>query len=604
MLKQFFYMSRPHKFLLIIFFISLYSCKQSPHRINEPGKETVLRLEPGKNNPRNSEGDFIRLKDGRILFVYTHFTGGQGDDASAFLAGRYSTDNGKSWSKEDVPVLPNEGKQNIMSVSLLRLHNGKIALFYLRKNSESDCIPLMRVSDDEGSSWGEPTVCVDDIGYYVMNNDRVVMLKNGRIILPLALHSTPGFSGWFNGRIMCYYSDDEGLTWHKGHEIDNPESVTSQEPGIVELNDGNLMLFCRTNAGTQYISFSGDQGETWTPLAPGNIRSPLSPATIERIPSTGDLLLVWNNNYNPATNGGTRTPLNIAISKNDGKSWDKVKELENDPFGWYCYTAIDFTDDHVLLAHCAGNRREFSGLETTQITRLSLDWIYADPTPEPVVSADHDGTVILSSEKNADIYYTLNGSLPTVDSANLYREPIKVNKTTLLKMFALGEGLPPSNMVTEYVGKDKLLPAIDTLAVKESGLIFKYYEGEFANTGEIDGNAYLQIGITQNITLEPRRRDRFFAITYEGILTVDQDDLYTFYLQSNDGSVLYIDGYEVINNDGLHAVYEKQGFISLAKGPHKIMLKYFQAGGGKILKISWSSGRWDKRPFPQKVLYH
>ena len=52
--------------------------------------QRVLRLPARANNPRNSEGDFITLKDGRILFVYTHFTGGAADHSSAYLAGRYS----------------------------------------------------------------------------------------------------------------------------------------------------------------------------------------------------------------------------------------------------------------------------------------------------------------------------------------------------------------------------------------------------------------------------------------------------------------------------------------------------------------------------------
>ena len=43
-------------------------------------------LPPGPGNPRNSEGDFIELKDGRILFVYTHFTGSNDDNAAAHLA--------------------------------------------------------------------------------------------------------------------------------------------------------------------------------------------------------------------------------------------------------------------------------------------------------------------------------------------------------------------------------------------------------------------------------------------------------------------------------------------------------------------------------------
>ncbi|NOY78335.1 MAG: exo-alpha-sialidase, partial [Calditrichaeota bacterium] len=151
------------------------------------GKQIVLRIEPSLDNPRNSEGDFVRLKDGRILFVYTHFTGGTGDESSAYLAGRFSTDDGRTWTSRDTLILPNEGKQNTMSVSLLHLRSGKIALFYLRKNSDTDCVPMMRLSTDEAQTWNDPVPCIREPGYYVMNNDRALQLKSGRLLLPLAL---------------------------------------------------------------------------------------------------------------------------------------------------------------------------------------------------------------------------------------------------------------------------------------------------------------------------------------------------------------------------------------------------------------------------------
>ncbi|MEN8226737.1 MAG: exo-alpha-sialidase [Bacteroidota bacterium] len=346
----------------------------------EAGKEITLRLEPGPGNPRNSEGDFIQLKDGRILFIYTHFTEGAGDHAGAHLAGRYSNDGGKTWTEEDVIILPNEGGMNVMSVSLLRLNSGEVALFYLRKNSESDCIPFMRISTDEAKTWSEPIRCMDAEGYYVVNNDRVVQLQNGRIIYPAALHRTVETKFEAAGRIICYYSDDNGKHWIKSGQVANPDNIVLQEPGIVELKNGTIMLFCRTDAGLQYFSFSEDQGKTWSPIEAGNIKSPLSPASIERIPSTGDLLLVWNNNYEPERNGGNRTPYNLAISKDEGNSWQKIKTVENDPDGWYCYTAIEFVGNHLLLGHCAGDRKSNNGLATTQITCLSMEWIYQEAT--------------------------------------------------------------------------------------------------------------------------------------------------------------------------------------------------------------------------------
>jgi sialidase-1 len=367
-------------FFVLISIVSGCNNKQNTNQIK--GKEIELRLEPGEGNPRNSEGDFIQLKDGRIVFIYTKFTSGSGDHASAHLVSRVSVDKGKTWSKEDVEEIANEGTMNVMSVSLLWLADGSIALFYLRKNAVNDCIPYMRISSDETKSWSEPVRCIDTTGYFVLNNDRVRQLKNGRIILPVALHASSGTGIVSNAKIMCYFSDDNGKTWQRSNQVSNQDDVTLQEPGICELNDGHLLLYCRTNAGVQYFSWSDDLGKNWAPIEPGNIKSPLSPASIKRIPKTSDLLLVWNNSAIDEKGRGKRTPFNLAISKDEGKTWIKTKTIENDPDGWYCYTAIDFVDDFVLLGHCAGNRKIHNGLETTQITRLSLNWIYGDADAE------------------------------------------------------------------------------------------------------------------------------------------------------------------------------------------------------------------------------
>lgn len=367
-------------FLIGIVAAMISGCKVHPVKSDgEPGKTIALRLEPGENNPRNSEGDFIALKDGRILFVYSHYFAGRGGDHDpAYLAGRYSSDGGKSWTSEDVKIVDREGTMNVMSVSLLRLKTGEIALFYLRKNSETDCIPMVRFSYDEAKTWSEPRECIrDKEGYFVLNNNRVIQLKNGRLLMAVNLYNIAEGSSLPKGSLWSYYSDDNGKTWTSGELVPNPENFLTQEPGIVELKNGNVLMIIRSNIGVQGISYSKDKGQTWSPVARSNIKSPVSPASIERIPSTGDLLLVWNNNGgdDPAIKG-KRTPLTVAISKDEGKSWEKIKNVEDDPDGWYCYIAIHFTDTDVLLGHCAGNRPQKTGLAVTQITKLTLDWIY------------------------------------------------------------------------------------------------------------------------------------------------------------------------------------------------------------------------------------
>src|SRR5665648_156477 len=315
--------------VLVIFSSGCRGRSENKSKEVSQGKETVLKLLPGTNNPRNSEGDFITLKDGRILFIYSHYTGTSGDDnANAYLAGRYSGDNGKTWS-EDVTIVAQEGKMNVMSVSLLRLQNGEIALFYLKKNSETDCIPLIRISDDEAKTWSDPQPCITDReGYFVLNNDRVIQLQNGRLLLAVAMHQSPGETKSSSvGRLWSYMSDDNGRSWKSSQEVSNPDAIVTQEPGMIELKNGDILMFIRTTSGVQYFSFSKDKGETWSSVEPGNIKSPCSPAIIVRIPSTGCLLMVWNDNGI----NQKRTPLNIAVSKDEGKSWINNKILEDNP---------------------------------------------------------------------------------------------------------------------------------------------------------------------------------------------------------------------------------------------------------------------------------
>lgn len=350
--------------------------------------KVTLQLLPGPNNPRNSEGDFIELKDGRILYIYSRFTGSSSSDfGSSDLAARWSSDGGQSWTAQDKIVVKNEAATNVMSVSLLRLKSGKIALFYARKNSIADCIPMMRISEDEGETWSEPVACItDQPGYYVLNNARVIQLPSGRILVPVALHNTEAKGLTFEelerkfnnyGILYCYYSDDEGKNWKRSNRVDIPESIMAQEPGLIELKDGTIWMYVRTDAGIQYVASSRNKGKNWSPARPSNITSPLSPATIIRDPNTGNLVLIWNNYGIMGVKYGKRTPFNVAISDDEGLTWKNIKTLHDNPDGHYCYTAARFLKNgNLLLSYCAGERSKGTGLSITNITLIHPTWLY------------------------------------------------------------------------------------------------------------------------------------------------------------------------------------------------------------------------------------
>ena len=79
-----------------------------------------------------------------------------------------------------------------------------------------------------------------------------------------------------------------------------------------------------------------------------------------------------------------------------------------------------------------------------------------------------------------------------------------------------------------------------------------------------------------------------FAALYTGEFDVAEAGSYTFFLTSDDGSRLYVDGQPVINNDGLHGAIEEQITIELTAGTHTIEVRYFERGGGSVLDLDWA----------------
>lgn len=78
--------------------------------------------------------------------------------------------------------------------------------------------------------------------------------------------------------------------------------------------------------------------------------------------------------------------------------------------------------------------------------------------------------------------------------------------------------------------------------------------------------------------------DRFewFGVLYTGTFEILDEGLYGWRLQSDDGSRLWIDGTEIIDNDGVHGFESKDGEVRLSKGPHAMRLWYFQEPATEI----------------------
>ena len=131
------------------------------------GRE-VLFLHTTKDTPRNGEGSFIRLNDGRIMFSYTRFSGGEWeDDDPASLATIYSSDDGENWSEPEIILSPDVEAKNLMCPSLIRMNNGDLGLVFLKKMKDGiNAVPWFTRSSDNGKSFSEPQRILPDYTNY------------------------------------------------------------------------------------------------------------------------------------------------------------------------------------------------------------------------------------------------------------------------------------------------------------------------------------------------------------------------------------------------------------------------------------------------------
>lgn len=359
--------------------------------------------DPEKENPRNSEGAFLTRKDGSILFAYSKFKGkGHADWAPSDICAVVSEDGGRTFGEERIVVsCQEEDAVNVMSASLLRMDNGDIGLFYLVRRTHTLLQMFLLRSGDEGETWGEKVLCTPREGFFVVNNDRVRRLSNGRILIPAACHRTgrdwnkeweeaaeskkggPG-NVFFDSRseAVFFYSDDDGRTWKEAPgKCVMPHMAYCasglQEPGVLEINPGILWGFARTDLGRQYEMYSPDSGETWTMAQPSRFTAPNSPLSMKRDEKTNDIYAVWNPvpDYNGREKDkdifiGGRTPYVIAVSHDNGRTFTEPAAFEAEEDRGYCYCAMHFTEDALLLGYNAGGVEDGSCLTRTRIRRI------------------------------------------------------------------------------------------------------------------------------------------------------------------------------------------------------------------------------------------
>jgi predicted neuraminidase len=219
---------------------------------------------------------------------------------------------------------------------LFEVREGELTLFYKVGPNPRAWWGMARTSLDAGRTWSDARRLPDGILGPVKN--KPVRLPDGTILAPSSTETPQTPSTW---RVHFERSRDNGATW----EIVRPPSPTAGppieaiQPSILTHADGRLQAIGRTRSGRLFETWSGDRGQTWSPVALTALPNP-SAGTDAVTLRDGRHLLVYNH-----TPKG-RTPLNIAVTR-DGKAWETVHVLESDA-GEYSYPAVIQTSDGLV----------------------------------------------------------------------------------------------------------------------------------------------------------------------------------------------------------------------------------------------------------------
>src|SRR5207237_3685179 len=100
-----------------------------------------------------------------------------------------------------------------------------------------------------------------------------------------------------------------------------------------------------------------------------------------------------------------------------------------------------------------------------------------------------------------------------------------------------------------------------------------------------------------------RLAENFFA-RWTGLLKVEQEGLYNFYVESDDGCRLFIDQELVVDNSAGHDMEQRADRLTLSAGTHRIRFEYFQGSGPAGVNLQWKSPKGGRLILPEQFLSH
>lgn len=248
----------------------------------------------------------VEQPGGALLAVW--FAGSYETAPDVAILGARLAPGADAWSAPDVLVDTPELSDG--QPVPFRHPDGTLWLFFvtIQGRDWTSAIIRRQVSRDDGLTWDHPVTVCDRPGRMIRG--RPLVQDDGTIVLPAYDESTL--------RSMLLHSTDGGMSWTAGEAIETPKG--NLHPTLVAGPGGEVVAYLRAPLRI-WRATSPDGGRSWGSVGPTELPNPNSGIDVVELPD-GSLLLAFDDSER------LRTPLRLARSRDDGRSWQRVATIE------------------------------------------------------------------------------------------------------------------------------------------------------------------------------------------------------------------------------------------------------------------------------------
>lgn len=332
-----------------------------PH--NVLGTESPPRMETAMLPtlfPVSHAANLLILRNGDVLCFW--FSGSEeGASGVGILVSRLPKGS-KTW--QSAVLVDSESGKSYQNPVPFEAPNGDLWVLHTSQTAgkgQADAQVLRVISHDRGQHWSKPSVLFPEPGSYI--RQPIVVGDHGELVLSFYYSTSSGITaGADTNYSSVKISKDAGKSWT---ECKVPHSEGLVQMDIIRISSVGYLAFFRSRYADNIYRSNSPDGCHWG--VPGPTVLPNNNASIQAVRLTnGDIVLAFDNAVGEAKQRvpqtGPRFPLSVAVSKNNGRDWIAVRDLEvgpaekragtNDSVDEYSYPSIkQLPDGRIMVAY-------------------------------------------------------------------------------------------------------------------------------------------------------------------------------------------------------------------------------------------------------------